>query len=99
MTWSEGHLWKIQFIYSELAGTPEFEYKFIIKRNEGRDVHWEGGSNRKYDYHLLYSMLAQEEIIKRIEESNYDVVEVMNDKFKVSFDRVRKALIIYLKWQ
>lgn len=87
MKWNHGHLWTQQFQISELEKL--FEYKFVIK--EGNTlIRWEEGHNHIYDYNKLVSRMKQPEILKSIEEGNFDEIEVATDKDKISYNKKSK---------
>ena len=44
-------------------------------------------------------MLKQPEVLKQIEESNYDVIEIKTDSEKIGFDRKEKILVVQYYWQ
>ena len=84
MKWFEGHIWRIVFQRVEIGDN--FEFKFVIK--EGNQVvRWEEGFNHSFDIKRFNDILRQPSVLKEIEHSKYDVVEVATDKEKIGFDR------------
>ena len=75
-----------------------FEFKFVIK--QGNDlVRWEEGHNHIYDHNKLTARMKQPEVLKQIEESNFEEIEVATDRDKISYNKRTKVFAFHTLWQ
>jgi hypothetical protein len=96
MTWSEGHIWFAELPYSDIQAP--FEFKFVIKE-QGKVSRWEKGSNHGFDLQKYTLMLNNPILLSKIEEGNYDVVELATDNEIVGFNRKTKVMHVQAYWQ